>query len=290
MKTFPKLLLCISLILCYASAEAQVFDKLFKKKEKTETEATQPKEEQPKEQSPTPKKEEAIKADEKKFTFRCFTLNADIAKADIQACAEKEGEQMITEMQYYEQGEDVRMRDKTNAAVSLQFKDDTPRLITINVEDIEDVSVVNQLQQLVLTQMGTPTMGYELMKNYDGPSNTALTDYTTYEYMYRYIIGLNVYDFQVTQFGAKVKNGKVIHPYTFSATVNKKSDVALKVSNNLGDDSSTDAGDTDASKKKDKEKKKELSDDEKLKKNFYPTVGVTQTSDCTIEARMLRKW
>jgi len=57
-----------------------------------------------------------------------------------------------------------------------------------------------------------------------------------------------------------MKNGKIIHPYSFSAVVSKK---------------------------------KEMSDnpDETLEKGqFYPTIGIKTIEDYTVETRMLRKW
>lgn len=298
MKISTRLLLPFLLLSLSASVDAQLLDLLKNRKSKSEAADTVQQTKEPVDNGLKSLDEVKVeKSDDKPadlkgrhFTYRCYTLNTDVDKAAIEACVEKDQPKMITELQYYAQGEDLRFKEKNNAAVSLQFKDDSPRLIAIHVEDIEDISLVHQLQEIVLKQMGDPTMGFELMKNYDGPANTVWTDYSTYEYMYRYIIGTNVYDFKVTQFGAKTKNGKVIHPYTFSATVNKKSEVALKVSENLGaDDAGGDAGEVATNKKKEK-KKKELSEDEKLKKDFYPPVGVAQVNEYTVEARMLRAW
>lgn len=296
MKLLTRLFLALFLLVSTA-AEAQLLDLIKKKKEKTEqapestTKAEEPETEAPLEIKPEKSDDKPADLKGRHFTYRCFTLNTDIDKASVLGCAEQNASSMITETQYYEQGEDFRFKEKNNSSVSLQFKDDTPRLIAIHVENIESMGVVQQLKEMVLQQMGNPTMGFELMKNYDGPANTVWTDYSTYEYMYRYVIGTNVYDFKVTQFGAITKNGKVIHPYTFSATVNKKSEVALKVSENLGDDEAEiEPGAVDAKKKKNKEKKKKLSDDEKLKQNFYPPVGVAQVGEYTVEARMLRAW
>lgn len=292
MKTFSRLLLCILLLNINLGVRAQLFDRLLKKKSKvkTETKAKDAKNEQP------TASENAVAANEKHFSYRCYTLNTDVEKADIDSCTAKNNLEMITEMEYYEQGEDVRFKDK-GVAVTLQFRDDTKRLIAINVEDIDDVSLVQQLQQLVMSQMGTPTMGYEIMKNYDGPDNDVWSDYTTYEYVYRYVIGSNVYDFEVSQYGAKMKNGKVIHPYNFSATVNKKSEVALNVSKNTGGDdsakdaSASDGSDDDSAKdKKAKSKKEKKVDEQSLKQNFYPPVGVDQVGNCSVESRMLKKW
>ena len=299
MKLFARLLLA-AFLFGSTAVEAQLIDLLKKKKDKTEQAAPQSTNDTSQveaEESPEPESKPE-KSDDKPadltgrhFTYRCFTLNTDIDKASVLSCAEQNASSMITETQYYEQGEDFRFKEKNNSSVSLQFKDDTPRLIAIHVENIESMGVVQQLQEMVLQQMGNPTMGFELMKNYDGPANTVWTDYSTYEYMYRYVIGTNVYDFKVTQFGAITKNGKVIHPYTFSATVNKKSEVALKVSENLGtDDPDATAGEIETHKKKAKEKKKKLTDDEKLKQNFYPPVGVAQVGEYTVEARILRAW
>lgn len=314
MKILVQLLLASLLLTASSTANAQLLDRLRKKKDKTENASETTKETKATSAKADTKadavvadstKAEAEKGEELKpakgddkpadingrhFTYRCYTLNTDVDKATINACLEKYGQTPLTEMQYYEQGEDVRFKEKNNAAVTLQFKDDTPRLTVINVEDIEDINFVHQLQEIVLSQMGDPTMGYELMKNYDGPAGSVWADYSTYEYMYRYVIGTNVYDFKVTQFGAKMKNGKMIHPYNFSATINKKSEVALKVSENLGDDNDTsDENNPDGTKKKEKKKKK-LTEEEKLKKDFYPLVGVSQVGDYSVEARMLRAW
>lgn len=292
MKTFPRLLFCTVFFTISFGLQAQLFDRLLKKKDKTKTEQ-QTKTDGDKKNVQQETTGNAIEANDKRFKYRCYVLNTDVEKADIDSCTARENMEMITEMQYYEQGEDVRFKDK-GASVTLQFKDDTKRLIAINVEDIDDVAVVQQLQQMVLGQMGNPTMGYEVMKNYDGPDNNVWSDYTTYEYVYRYVFGSNVYDFEVTQFGAKMKNGKVVHPYNFSATVNKKREVALDVSNNTGADDKDAATDDDdqAKDKKDKkkEKKAKKADDPNSKQNFYPAVGVSQVGDCSVESRMLRKW
>ncbi len=255
MKHSIKFFLAISMAFSFSYANGQLLDGLFKK-DNTQADSPVSKE----------KKGEVIANDNtpettsKKFTYKCFTLNTSIEIEEVSECINSKGEKIITDMQYYEQGEDIRVREKQNTIMVLSFLDDTKRLIKISVDDMEDINIVKYLQQQVLDQMGTPTQGYEIMKNYDGNKNAAWADYSTYEFVYRYIYGSTAYDFRVTQFGAKSKNNKIIHPYSFTATVSKK---------------------------------KELSDnpEETLETgDFYPPTGVLQVEDYTIETRILRKW
>lgn len=246
-----------TLFICSSTvSNAQLLEGLFKKnndEEKTTPAAVKNKGElAPVENAPT--------VTDKKFSYKCYTLNTNVELTEVNECVKSKGEHILTDMKYYEQGEDIRIKEKTNSTLVLAFLDDTKRLISIGVEDIEDINLVKYLQQQVLDQMGTPTQGYEIMKNYDGNKNAAWADYSTYEFVYRYIIGTTAYDFRVIQYGAKMKNGKIIHPYSFSAVVSKK---------------------------------KEMSDnpDETLEKGqFYPTIGIKTIEDYTVETRMLRKW
>ncbi len=292
MKAQGRIILLITFLFSALVSQAQLFDKLMNKDkkekvEKKEAVVTEEKSDEASKFSLLKKKDEEEVLDKRHFTYKNYTLNTDVTKDYLDSCVTKSNTKVITDMQYYEQGEDMRFKENNDVSVTLRFLDDTERLIGIYVEDIDDIAYVNQLQQLVLKQMGEPTMGFEVMKNYDGTSNNLWTDYSTYEYMFRYVIGTNVYDFQVTQYGAKMKNGKVVHPYNFAATVNKKSEVALKMAENLGADEPIY---DENGKPKEEKKKKEMSDDEKIKENFYPQVGVQQFGDYTMELKMLRKW
>jgi len=264
MKNLIKTLLILGLLSIPFTSNAQLLDGLFNKEKKEKKQKTEKIETPPPgtiqdkgEVAPT---NLAPAVTDKKFSYKCYTLNTDVEMDAVKGCTDKEGQQMITDTQYYEQGEDLRMKEKNNSTVTLSFLGDTKRLMGVSVEDIEDISTVQQLQQQVLTQMGNPTMGYEMMKNYDGNKAAAWANYSTYEFVYRYVIGLTAYDFRVTQFGAKMKNGKIIHTYSFSATVNKKAEVSSNP------------------------------DETKVKTDFYPPIGVQQVDDYTVESRMLRKW
>ena len=256
MKNLVKTLLIIGVISCPTISNAQLLEGLFDKKEKQETVAPETLE----------NKGEVIAEDNtpeitaKKFIYKCFTLNSNIDIEDVTECANNKKEPIITDMKYYEQGEDIRIREKLNTILVLKFLDDTKRLICISIEDIEDINFVKYLQSQVTDQLGDPTRGYELMKNYDGNRNAAWADYSTYEFVYQYTMGTTAYDFRVTQFGAKMKNNKLIHPYSFTATVSKK---------------------------------KEMSDnpDETLEKGvFYPPIGIKEVEGYTVESRILRQW
>lgn len=199
----------------------------------------------------------------RKFAFRCFSLGGKIEKTQVETCAQSRGMNIITDMMYYEKGENIRLQDKTTAYVNLSFQDDTDKLITIDIEDINDVNTVHQLQQSVLSQMGEPTRGYELMKNYDGLQGEVYADYVVYEFVYQYRIGANVYDFRATQFGAKYEGGRLIRPYTFAATINSESELGGS----------------------------EATEDEKKKiDSFYPVEGVKNIQDFTVELKLLKKW
>ncbi|MDR1679433.1 MAG: hypothetical protein LBR81_06600 [Prevotellaceae bacterium] len=291
MNTFLKLFLSISFLTFAVQGNAQLIDSLLKKKNKAKTEKSSEKKgastienEQVSENDVAVKKEEKgkVQTDSKKFSYRGFTLNTTLTRDEILEIVNKEALDTITEMQYYEQGEDLRLKDKNGTTLFMQFDDENLRLIAIHIESIENISLAQQLQQTTLSQMGEPTMGYEIMKNYDGTGNSVWSDYSTYEYLLRYIVGINVYDFQLTQFGAEYKSGKVVHPYSFSATINKKSEVAMNATNNIGE--------SDADEGEKTKKKKPLSDDEKIRQNFYPPTGIKQLSEGSVEARMLRKW
>lgn len=292
MKTQVRIFLLITFLFSTVVSQAQLFDRLMKKDKKEDVEKKEEVVEEKSEGSSNlnlfKKSHNESVMDGKHFTYRCYTLNTDIARDEIDSCLNNGKSKTLTDMQYYEQGEDVRFKDK-DVSVTLRFLDDTERLTGIFVEDIEDIAYVNQLQQLVMTQMGEPTMGFEMMKNYDGASNNLWTDYSTYEYMFRYVIGDYVYDFQVTQYGAKMSKGKVVHPYNFEAVVSKKSEIALKVANQGMEDETI--YDENGKPKEEVVEKKEVEYDEKKnKKSFYPPVGVQQFEDYTMEAKMLRKW
>ncbi len=256
MKHLLKIILAAAILFSSSASNAQLLEGLFNKKEKEETVA-----------SPIEETNGELVADNslpemtnKKFNYQCFTLNSNVDIQEVRACADKNNVPIITDMNYYEQGEDIRIREKRNSVMVLRFQDDTKRLVNLSVDDIEDINVVKYLQQTVLDQMGEPTRGYELMKNFDGNKNAAWADYSTYEFVYQYTIGRTSYDFRVTQFGAKVKNNKMIHPYSFSATVSKK---------------------------------KEMSDnpDETLEEGvFYPPIGIKDIDGYTVESRILRQW
>lgn len=256
MKNLVNTFLMVAFFAIPTISNAQLIDELFKKKDK-----------EPKETPAAIKnKGEVVPVDnapvvtDKEFVYKCFTLNTNVEVDEVKECVYSKDEKIITDMQYYEQGEDIRIKEKTNSTLVLAFLDDTKRLISMSVNDIEDISLVKALQQQVLDQMGNPTQGYEIMKNYDGSNNSAWADYSTYEFVYRYVIGTTAYDFRVTQFGAKSKNGKIIHPYSFTAIVSKKAEISSNP-------------------------------DETLEKgDFYPPIGAKEIEGYTVETQMLRKW
>lgn len=259
-------------LLLTLSLQAQLFEGGLKRKEKTEKEEKPAKPEKEKEE----KEEKEGKSGDKKsfkemlpigdnkiditknFKYKCFTLGESNELTEIMACLQ--GNKFITEMDYYEQGENIRFIER-GATVTLMFDDLLTKKITqLDIEDIEELSFVQQLQNSVLQQLGNPDMGYEIMKNYDGSESSVWSDYSTYEFVYRYMTATNIYDFRITQFGAKTKNGRVLHPYTFSATVTPRTQVTK-----------TEEG-------------------SKVENNFYPELGVKNIDGYTIETQILRKW
>lgn len=255
-------------------ANAQLFD--FGKKEEKKTEQSLKK----KKQQP----EELKVIDNRTFTFRKFALGSeiDVEKLKKDTLPPEGFKRFLTEMPYYEAGEDIRLVDNSGLIVTFLFQEDTPKLVGIDVEDIENMAMVQQLQQMVMQQMGEPTMGYELMKNFDGDKNTIWTDYSTYEFVYRYDIGASSFDFRITQYGAKMKKGKVVHPYDFSAVMNKRREAKLSPAQLNAAENKMENKESEADGVK-KEKKDE-------KSTFYPFVGAQQFDEYMVESKMLRKW
>ncbi len=259
---FFRLALLFAFLLGAFTTQAQLLD-LFKNKKKNKKSA----------QTEQPALEPAKALPEKTFTYRSCTLNRNVERKTIDSCLQRFARKVITEMPYYEQGEDVRYQEKNNSYVTFSFLDDTPKLVAISIEDIEDVTTIQQLQQMILAQMGEPTQGYEMMKNYDGANNTTWADYSTYEFVYRYVFGSYVYEFHITQYGMKMKDKKVIRPYTFSAVVNKKSEAGAH--NAMENNDSAD---------------EQQSSDKKQQESFYPAEGITQYDGFIVEAKLLHKW
>jgi hypothetical protein len=259
---FLRLTLIFTFLLGVTASQAQLLD-FVKNKKKNKKQSAQT-------EQPAPELEKTLP--EKTFTYRCYTLNRNVERETIDSCLQLFARKIITDMPYYEQGEDVRYQEKNNSYVTLSFLDDTPKLVAVTIEDIEDVTTIQQLQQMILAQMGEPTQGYEMMKNYDGASNSTWTDYSTYEFVYRYVFGSQVYEFYITQFGMKMKDKKVIRPYSFSAVLSKKSEVAYNAMLSGGS------------------AEEKQSSDKKQKESFYPAEGVVPYDGFIVEAKLLRKW
>jgi hypothetical protein len=199
------------------------------------------------------------KAQQDFFQYKCFTLNKEANFSAAKQCAEKE-ENVITDETYYRPGEEIRLKNDNNTVLTLYFVGDTNILSQLSVEDIEVMNDVEQFQQMVLSQMGTPTMGYELMKNYDGPDSNIWTDYSAYEFFYRFVKGGWIYEFKIEQVGIESKNKKLVYPYSFTASVNKKPETETPQNGNAPT------------------------------VGIYPEEGIQQFGEFTVESKLLRKW
>lgn len=219
-----------------------------------------------------------------KFVYNGFALNGIVNMETIVDSVPPAGfMSYVSDMQLYVPGEDLRLLDKYGNTVTLMFDADTTRLTTIQVEDIESMAYVQQLQALVNKQLGEPTQGYEVIRNYDGDNNSVWTDYSTYEFMYRYRVGGYSYDFNISQYGAKKYKGKVIHPYDFKATVNKHALAAPSPNQQI-----------EVNKKRNQNSEKDevmvIESVTPGASDFYPQEGTQRYGDYTVEVKMLKKW
>ena len=212
-----------------------------------------------------------------KFIFRGFALNGIVnvesLKSDtIPPAGFKE---YITDMRFYEEGEDLRLIDNSGLHVTMLFEPGTSRLTGVQVENVDRMDQVQQLQQLIKKEMGVPTRGYEVIRNYDGDNNSVWTDYSTYEFVYQYDYGDVIYDFHISQYGAKKSNGKIMHPYDFLATV-----TIPKETQNAEAEQSREGNDAKANN----------ADKTKAYDKFYPKEGVQRHGNYTVEVKLLAWW
>lgn len=211
-----------------------------------------------------------------KFIFRGFALNGIVNVESLKADTNPPAgfKQYITDMRFYEEGEDLRLIDNSGLHVTMLFEPGTSRLTGVQVENVDRMDQVQQLQQLIKKEMGVPTRGYEVIRNYDGDNNSVWTDYSTYEFVYQYDYGDVIYDFHISQYGAKKSNGKIMHPYDFLATVTIPKDEPVPAAEQSRESSDVKTGETDKSK---------------LDK-FYPKEGVQRHGNYTVEVKLLAWW
>jgi hypothetical protein len=235
---------------------------------------------------------------EKYFSYRGFTLGKDVDVSALDPQNPPKGfSKYITDMEYYETGEDLRMMDILGPMVTLMFDEDTPKLVVIEVENIDDMSVVKQLEGLVIKQLGQPTKGYEIMRNYDGSGTTMWSDYSTYEFVYRYDVGAYSYDFRVTQHGAKMKGKKVVYPYDFSATISPRSNpkksphqLIVEQEKQIQEDEKAYSKYLEEEESSEKTNNKKSVEKQPEEDHFYPPIGTIQKDGLTIEVKLLRKF
>lgn len=211
-----------------------------------------------------------------KFIFRGFALNGIVNVESLKADTTPPAgfKEYITDMRFYEEGEDLRLIDNSGLHVTMLFEPGTSRLTGVQVENVDRMDQVQQLQQLIKKEMGVPTRGYEVIRNYDGDNNSVWTDYSTYEFVYQYDYGDVIYDFHISQYGAKKSNGKIMHPYDFLATVTIPKDEPVPAAEQSRESNDAKAGEADKSK---------------LDK-FYPKEGVQRHGNYTVEVKLLAWW
>ncbi len=211
-----------------------------------------------------------------KFIFRGFALNGIVNVESLKADTTPPAgfKEYITDMRFYEEGEDLRLIDNSGLHVTMLFEPGTSRLTGVQVENVDRMDQVQQLQQLIKKEMGVPTRGYEVIRNYDGDNNSVWTDYSTYEFVYQYDYGDVIYDFHISQYGAKKSNGKIMHPYDFLATVTIPKDEPAPAAEQSRESNDAKAGEADKSK---------------LDK-FYPKEGVQRHGNYTVEVKLLAWW
>ena len=211
-----------------------------------------------------------------KFIFRGFALNGIVNVESLKADTTPPAgfKEYITDMRFYEEGEDLRLIDNSGLHVTMLFEPGTSRLTGVQVENVDRMDQVQQLQQLIKKEMGVPTRGYEVIRNYDGDNNSVWTDYSTYEFVYQYDYGDVIYDFHISQYGAKKSNGKIMHPYDFLATVTIPKNEPAPAAEQSRESNDAKAGEADKSK---------------LDK-FYPKEGVQRHGNYTVEVKLLAWW
>ena len=185
---------------------------------------------------------------------------------------------LITDMQNYSKGDDIRLVDDHGLVVTVVLDSISDKVTGILVGNIDEMYDVRQIQTSVKRQMGEPSMGYEVIRNYDGDNNSVWTDYSTFEFVYRYNIGYTTYDFHLSQVGAAMKNNHVVHPYNFSAIVTRRVDKQLSVNQQQAIQQSLGDGNT------------VVDGSLKTGEGFYPKEGTARYDDCSIETKVLTKW
>lgn len=207
----------------------------------------------------------------RQYAFRNIVLGEPLdAKAITDSTLPEGFNKVLTNLDFYDQGEDMRLIDVEGRQVTLAFdKRDTTLLTSISVDNINDLSYVKRLQAQIREQMGVPMMGYEVVRNYDGEGTGMREDYSTYEFVYRYRYAGRTYDFRLQQKGVKMKGKQVLHPYDFTATL---LDGALNATMQQ-------TIDADAPQKQEMEEER-----------FYPTEGMKSEGGFVIETKILNRW
>lgn len=179
--------------------------------------------------------------------------------------------QVMTNLDFYDQGEDLQMIDEDGHLVTLSFdKNDSTRLSAVSVEDIRDLNYARRLQTQVRQQMGTPMMGYEVVKNYDSEGTGMKDDYSTYEFVYRYRYVGMTYDFRLQQKGMKTQGKRVLRPYDFTVTI-------LETPLTFNQPKTIDA---------DAPQVEEAAEVER----FYPKEGMREEGNFMVETKILNRW
>ncbi len=179
--------------------------------------------------------------------------------------------QVMTNLDFYDQGEDLQMIDEDGHLVTLSFdKNDSTRLSVISVEDIRDLNYARRLQTQVRQQMGTPMMGYEVVKNYDSEGTGMRDDYSTYEFVYRYRYVGTTYDFRLQQKGVKTQGKRVLRPYDFTVTI-----LESPLTFNQPKTIDADAPQVEPAAEVDR---------------FYPKEGMSEEGNFTVETKILNRW
>lgn len=209
----------------------------------------------------------------RQYTFRGLTPGEKFDATVVTDTTMPAGfKKVITNLDFYDQGEDLRMIDDDGRIVTLEFEPkDKERLKSVSIDDIEDLNYVKRLQREIRRQMGEPMIGYEVIKNYDGEGNGMWQDYSTYEFVYRYRYYGKTYDFRVEQKGVKMRKRQILHPYDFTASVVSGPLTQVK----------PDVIDAD--------KPQEAVVDEQ-NKHFYPIEGTHTEGGYVVETKILNRW
>ena len=83
-----------------------------------------------------------------------------------------------------------------------------------------------------------------------------------------------IYDFHISQYGAKKSNGKIMHPYDFLATVTIPKDEPAPVAKQAPESNRAKPGETRKTKVD----------------KFFPKEGIQRHGNYTVEVKLLAWW